>query len=58
MGMIGSFGISWTNNDMNVLNKNPILCNYLNKEVSSLIFILKKRTYPSNYLLTNSVYHS
>jgi hypothetical protein len=56
--MIGSFGISWTNNDINVLDKSPILCNYLNKEVSSLIFIIKKRTYPSNYLLTDFVYFS
>jgi hypothetical protein len=52
----GFFGMSGTNNDINVLDNSPVLHDYLSSEAKDLSFNVNGQHYPGYYLLTDSIY--
>ena len=48
--------MSGTNNDINVLDSNPVLHNYLENQVHDLQFEVDDNSHRGYYLLTDSIY--
>jgi hypothetical protein len=50
------FGLSGWNNDINVLNRSPLVTNMLRCEFMGLNFSMNGFLYPRYYLLANGIY--
>jgi len=50
------FGLLGGNNDINVLDRSPIIQNLLNKTANDSKFVVNGTTYPWYYLLTHGIY--
>jgi hypothetical protein len=50
------FGLLGGNNNINVLDRSPIIQNLLNEATNDSKFIVTKTTYPWYYLLTHGIY--
>ena len=50
------FGLSGGNNDINVLDRSPLVVNMLCGEGHDITFEVNSHTYPRYYLLTDGIY--
>ncbi len=50
------FGMLGSNNDVNVLDRSPLVCNTLQVVGDDIHFVLNGTTYPRYYLLANNIY--
>jgi hypothetical protein len=56
MDLASFFGLPGGNNDINVLDRSPIVRNFLSGEGQHLSFLVNGNVYPRHYLLTDGIY--
>jgi hypothetical protein len=50
------FGLPGSNNDINVLNKSPLIINLLQRPARNMDFVVNGNAYPKYYLHVNGIY--